>query len=132
MRKNIISLLLSVCVAGIFNSCATFSSPSYDISGVRVEHKKNGYLVDLRVNHAVGDVAAFISKDNWLIVTVVGATVDFDRLRAMEPNGLITECQIVGSRTSVQVTLKLREEFRSCEVIRSPDGTDVSIALFSK
>ncbi len=124
-------LLLLISVF-LFASCSTFLAPTYDVSNIRVEQKKNGYLIDLVARRKLGDVAAIITRDNWLVVTIVGASVDFDRLRSMEPNDLISTCQVVGSKTSVQLTLKLKQEFRSCEVVRGPSDTDVSIALFAK
>ena len=125
-------ILRTFVLAAMFASCATFHSPTYDVSDLRVEQKKNGYLVDLVAHRQIGDVAAFVTRDNWLIITMVDATVDFDRLRAIEPNDLISTCQVVGSKTSVQLTLKLKKEFRSCEVVRGPSITDVSVALFSQ
>ncbi len=132
MRLGRTYLVALVSFAVAFSSCSSFLSPAYDITGIRVEQKKNGFLVDLLARHKLGDVGAIITRDNWLIVTIVGATVDFDNLRSMEPNDLFSMCQVVGSKTSVQLTLKLKQDFRSCEVVRGPTDSDVSIALFSR
>lgn len=97
---------------------------------MRVEKKGNGYLIELSGRKPVKDVTAFISKDNWLIITLVDATVDFDRLRSWKPDDLISSVQIVGYSTSVQLTLKLKENFRSCEVVHPPGSSHIDISLF--
>ncbi len=119
-------------ISVLLTSCATLSGISFDISDIRVEHKLNGYLVELVTGHPIGDVAAIISKDDWLMITIVGSTVDFDRLRAVPSNDLFSECEVVGTRTSVQLTIKLKQKFRSCDVVRDPDDKSVSIALYSQ
>jgi AMIN domain len=116
--------------ATFLSSCASFSPSTYGISDVIVEQKQNGYLIELPAQRPVKDVTAFISKDNWLVITLVGATVDFDRLRTRQPDELIAEVQVVGYATSVQLTLKLKKDFRSCDVIHPPGSDDIGISLF--
>ncbi len=128
-RKTFTAVVL---LAAFFYSCAALSPAEAVVSALRFDQKLNGCLVELVSNRRPGEVEAFITHDNWLIITIVGATVDFDRLRSTEPNDLISMCQVVGSRTSVQLSLKLKQEFRSCEVVRGPSDTNVSIALFAK
>ena len=119
-----------IALAALLGSCATFSSSSYDISDIRVELKQNGSLIELPASRPIKDVTAFISKDDWLIVTLVGASVDFDRLRKREPDDLLSRVQVVGYSTSVQLTLKLKKHFRSCEVVRPPGINTIDISLF--
>ncbi len=97
---------------------------------MRIEKKENGYLVELIVGKPISDVSAFISKDNWLVVTLVDATVDFDRLRSWEPDDLTSSVEVFGYRTSVQLTLKLRINFRSCEVVHAKGSNNIEISLF--
>jgi len=92
---------------------------------------KNGCLVKLQGNGCVQSVAAFISTDDWLIVTLVGATVDFDRLRSWKTDDPFGDIAVVGYRTSVQLTLKLTTKFRSCEVVPNTGSDDVEIDLFN-
>ncbi len=103
---------------------------TYDISDLSVQQKQNGYLIELSAHRPIEDVTAFISKDNWLVITLVGATVDFDRLRMRKPDELISEVQVVGYSTSVQLTLKLKRDFRSCDVIHAPGNSTIDISLF--
>ncbi len=117
-------------IAFFLCSCGSFIPPSYDISNLNVEQKQNGYLVELTAHRPIKDVSAFISKDNWLIITLVGATVDFDRLRTRSPDDLISQVQVVGYSTSVQLTLKLKKDFRSCDVMHPPGSDNIDISLF--
>lgn len=135
--KHIAFLRLLLFLAGIgvttfLDSCATFAPPSYDISDMKVEQKQNGCLIELSAHRPIKDVTAFISKDNWLVITLVGATVDFDRLRTWSPDDLISQVQVVGYSTSVQLTLKLKKSFRSSEVVRPPDSNNIDISLFGE
>jgi hypothetical protein len=127
---RLLHLAAIVTLAVLVSSCATMFTPSYDISGMNVEQKENGYLFELSARRPIKDVTAFISQDNWLVITLVGATVDFDRLRTWPPNDLIARVQVVGYSTSVQLTLKLKKHFHSCDVVRPPDSNNIDIALF--
>ena len=124
-------LLMVILSLTLLSSCATVFSSSYDVSSMTVEKKQNGCLVELSVRKPIKDVSTFISKDNWLVITLVGATVDFDRLRSWEPDDLVSEVQVVGFRTSVQLTLKLKQSFRSCEVVHPTDSDKIDISLFA-
>lgn len=121
-----------VCLGSVsfLSSCASLSPSVYDISDVIVQQKQNGSLIELPAHHPIEDVTAFISKDNWLVITLVGATVDFDRLRTWAPNDLISQVQVVGYSTSVQLTLKLKKDFHSCDVVHPPGSNNIDIALF--
>ncbi len=122
--------LATLLLAASLNSCASFSTSAYDVSGISVQQKENGYLIELAARRPVKEVTAFISKDNWLIITLVGATVDFDRLRTWSPDELISQVQVVGYSTSVQLTLKLRKDFHTCDVVHPPGSNNIDIALF--
>jgi hypothetical protein len=115
----------------LFSSCATLFSSAYDVSAMTVEKKENGCLVELSARKPIKDVSAFVSRDNWLVITLVGATVDFDRLRSWESDDLVSEVEVVGYRTSVQLTLKLKKIFRTCEVVHPKGTNNVEISLFT-
>jgi hypothetical protein len=123
-----LTVLLSLT---LFSSCATVFSSAYDVSAMTVENKENGCLVELSARKPIKDVTAFVSRDNWLVITLVGATVDFDRLRSWESDDLVSEVEVVGYRTSVQLTLKLKKIFRTCEVVRPKGTNNVEISLFT-
>lgn len=115
-----------------FNSCAPMFKSESGISDIYLEHKKNGYLIELQGSRSVKNVAAFISTDNWLVITLVDSDVDFDRLRSWQPEGPISDVEVVGYRTSVQLTLKLKEKFRRCELVPEGESKNIQIALFSQ
>ena len=114
------------------SSCITLFAPNVSVTDMRVEKRGNGYLVELSCRKPIQDVTAFISKDNWLIITLVGATVDFDGLRFRKPDDLVSSVQVVGYSTSVQLTLKLKESFRSCDIVHARSGDNIEISLFSQ
>jgi hypothetical protein len=124
-------LLLVILSLTLLSSCATVFSSAYDVSAMTVEKKDNGCLVELSIRKPIKDISALISRDNWLVITLVGATVDFDRLRSWEPDDLVSEVEVIGFRTSVQLTLKLRQSFRSCEVVHPTDSNKIDISLFA-
>jgi hypothetical protein len=133
MNWSIGSLKFSlIALLALFNSCSVFSPQLFDVSDIAVQKEQNGYLVEISAHRPIGDVSAFISKDNWLVITLVGATVDFDRLRSRRQDDLISEVEVVGFRTSVQLTLKLKQNFRSCEVIHPKETDNIQISLFAQ
>ena len=134
MNENSIALLTfaAAVMLTLLSSCSVLSPAKFDVSDMSVEKEKNGYLVRISVNKPISDVAAFISKDNWLVVTLVGATVDFDRLRSWEPDDLISNVEVIGYKTSVQLTLKLKQSFHSCEVVHMKQGDNIDISLFAQ
>lgn len=123
-------IVLSLIALVLIPSCTPLFRTKAGISDMRIQKKDNGYLVEFACNNKVGDITAFISSDDWLVITLVGISVDFDRLRSMPPNDLYSSVQVVGYRTSIQVTLKLRQKFRSCQIFRNPSNDDVGVALF--
>ena len=134
VNENSIALLTfaAAVMLTLLSSCSVLSPAKFDVSDMSVEKEKNGYLVRISVNKRISDVAAFISKDNWLVVTLVGATVDFDRLRSWEPDDLISNVEVIGYKTSVQLTLKLKQSFHSCEVVHMKQGDNIDISLFAQ
>ncbi len=129
LTRRLVTTILGAAVI-FLGSCATLVSTSYDISDMAVKQKQNGFLIELSAHRPIKEVTAFISKDNWLIITLVGATVDFDRLRTWPPDNLISQVQVVGYSTSVQLTLKLKKDFHTCDVVHPPGSNNIDIALF--
>ena len=134
-RTGWLSLFLVVLAAPslmFLSSCASLYTPMYDVPTMNVEKKINGYLLELSVRKPIEDVSAIVTRDNWLLITLVGATVDFERFRSWKPDDLIAEVQVVGTKTSVQLTVKLKEKFRTCEVTHDKASDNVEISLFSQ
>lgn len=125
-------LVFLVSVALLGNSCMPLFRSQAVVTGIETHERDNGFVVQLTCGRTVGDVSAFISADNWLVITLVGTGVDFDRLRSTPPNDLFSSVQVVGYQSSVQVTLKLRQQFRSCDVVANPQNDDVLISLFAR
>ncbi len=83
------------------------AGPRYDIAGINVEKKMNGYLVTVRANRKLGDYESWLNDNGWFFLTVANATADTTSIKHAETYGAIRQILIFQSPTSVQLTFKV-------------------------
>ena len=126
------SAALAIVVLATAFSCCSFAKPEFDVADLWTESRANGCLVQLSTGRKVEAVEALLTRSDWLIITIPNATVDFDRIRSISPNELVSSVEIIGFRQSVQVSLKLNKKFASCEVVQNKGTRDIVISLIPR
>lgn len=104
------------------------SSP-FDITGVSIERKSNGYLVTVHAMKKIGDVEAWLKPDGWLFVTVANASADTIALSRTKLFGAVRGLLTFQSPTSVQLTFKVAPDVVQAEIVNEPGSHDLLIAL---
>ncbi|MGB2869947.1 MAG: N-acetylmuramoyl-L-alanine amidase [Bacteroidota bacterium] len=108
----------------------SFSAPpEFDITGLDIEKKLNGYLVTLQCNRKLGDVESWLKPDGWLFVTVANARADTVALTSVKPFGAIRGILIFQSPTSVQLTFRVAPDVEQAEVLSDANSDNLLISL---
>jgi N-acetylmuramoyl-L-alanine amidase len=88
-------------------SSTTVPAPQYDIAGIQVEKKLNGYLVTVLANRKLGDYESWLNDNGWFFLTVANAKADTNAIKKAETYGAIRQILTFQSPTSVQITFKV-------------------------
>ena len=85
----------------------TVPTPQYDIAGLQVEKKMNGYLVTVLANRKLGDYESWLNENGWFFLTVANAKADTNAIKRAETYGAIRQILTFQSPTSVQLTFRV-------------------------
>jgi hypothetical protein len=118
-----ISLLLRGCTA---------SPPALKHAMVEVltDSMKNGYLIEIHTRNPVGSVNAFISRERWLIVTIVDSTLTTDKLESYR-SPIVDSVEVAHFRTSLKLAFRLTLPVDAAEVIHENPSRNILISLFA-
>jgi N-acetylmuramoyl-L-alanine amidase len=103
--------------------------PPFDIAGIEVEKKLNGYLLTVLATRKLGDFESWLKPDGWLFVTVANAKADTVALKNTKPFGAIREILAFQSPTSVQITFRVSPDLIQAEVINDPQSNNLLVSL---
>lgn len=98
---------VSVDTSSVAASTLGPSGPRYDIAGIVVEKRMNGYLVTVQANRRLGDYESWLNDNGWFFLTVANATADTNAIKHAQTYGAIRKILIFQSPTSVQLTFKV-------------------------
>jgi hypothetical protein len=128
-------LLVLILILGemifILDSCVPPRNSIFDVSDLTIERKSNGYLICLSANKRIEGIEAFISKSNWLIITIANASMDMNKVKSLKPVGIIQKIEIDKFQSSVQLSMKLSEKGGRVEVVHDPETNNVFVDLFT-
>lgn len=108
------------------------ATPSFDITGIEIEPRLNGYLLTLKARRKLGDYDAFLKQDGWLFVTIADAQADTLAFNKLKFQGVIRRVLAFQSPTSVQLTFKVDPDIIQADVINDDKSNDLVIALHTK
>lgn len=81
--------------------------PRFDIAGIVVEKRMNGYLVTVQANRKLGDYESWLNDNGWFFLTVANATADTNSIKRAQTYGAIRQILTFQSPTSVQLTFRV-------------------------
>jgi len=106
--------------------------PKFDITGIDLEEKLNGYLLTIKASRKLGDFEAFRRPDGWLFVTIADAQADMAALSRYKPVGVLRRILTFQSPTSVQLTFQLSADVVAADPFLDEKSNDLLIALHTK
>jgi len=111
------------------NISASRTNP-FDVSTVKVEEKKNGYLIRIPAAKRFTDYESFIARDGILYATIANAKGDVDRIQATKPVGIISKVEAIQSPTALQLHFRLSRKVESSDIFQDPKSNDLLIPLY--
>lgn len=82
-------------------------APQFDIAGLQVEQKLNGYLVTVLANRKLGDYESWLNENGWFFLTIANAKADTNAIKRATTYGAIRQILTFQSPTSVQLTFRV-------------------------
>ena len=131
LKQRLLLILILGEMIFILNSCIPPRNSIFDVRDLTIERKSNGYLICLSANKHIEGIEAFISKSNWLIITIANASMDMNKVRSLKPVGIIQKIEIDKFESSVQLSMKLSEKGGRVEVVHDPETNDIFVDLFT-
>jgi hypothetical protein len=131
LKRLLFLFLILGGITIILDSCVPPSTSVFDVSDVKIEKKSNGYLIWVTATKRIDDMEAFVSKSNWLIITIANASIDMNKVKSMKPLGIIQKIEIDKFESSVQVSMKLSEKVGRVEVVHDPNTNDIFVDMFT-
>ncbi len=106
------------------------SRAQFDITGIEIEPRLNGYLLTVLASKKLNDVEAWLKGDGWLFVTIPDATADTLALKQARPYGAIRQILVFPSPTSIQLTFRVAPDVMPPpEIINDPESHNLLISL---
>ena len=104
----------------------------FDITGLEIEQRLNGYLLTIKSSRKLGDFEAFLKPDGWLFVTIADAVADTVALSRFKPQSVIRQILTFQSPTSVQLTFQLSREVVQVDPSLEKGSNNLLVALHTK
>jgi len=106
--------------------------PRFDVTGLALEPRINGYLLTIKVSRKLGSYDAFLSPDGWLYVTVNDARADTSVLSRFKAADAIRRVLVFQSPTSVQLTFQVSPDIVLADPMIDNQTQDLLIALHTR
>lgn len=121
-------------ISGSLTVQPSSSASPFDITGLEIEQKANGYLLTIKTSRKIElrNVESLLKQDGWLFVTVAHARADTIALSKIKPTGAVRQILTFQSPTSVQLTFRVSTDIIKAEVLSTPNSNDLLVALHSK
>jgi N-acetylmuramoyl-L-alanine amidase len=107
----------------------TRPSTSFDLTGLSVESKLNGYVIRIASARPFDEFESWIKDDGWLYVTVAGARADVEKINKARPTEVFNKVIAIQNPTSAQLTFKLTKNFVGSEILSDPASNDILLSL---
>jgi N-acetylmuramoyl-L-alanine amidase len=108
---------------------STSPASLFDITGIEIESRLNGYLVTVMATRKLGEMEAWLKPDGWLFLTVANANADTVAISQVKPMGAIRQILTFQSPTSVQLTFKVAPDVIQAEVAADHGSNNLLLSL---
>jgi N-acetylmuramoyl-L-alanine amidase len=113
----------------IFTKEPPAAGSQFDVTGLAIEPRLNGYLLTIKMATKLGNFDAFLSHDGWLYVTINDARADTVALSAFKAPDAIRRVLVFQSPTSVQLTFQVSPEIVQVDPLIDSQNSNLLIAL---
>lgn len=104
--------------------------PKFDVYGVKVEKRSNGYLLRIMTAKKITDYEVWLGRNNWFNITIPNVKVDILAFKNLSIPDLLSDVEVIPYPQSVQVSFKLKPKIKHYEVIEDKESNDILISLY--
>jgi N-acetylmuramoyl-L-alanine amidase len=105
----------------------------FDITGLQVEERLNGYLLTVKTTRKLADVEKWLKRpDGWLFLTIPDAKADIAALNATPPFGAVKKVLAFQSPTSVQITIRVAPDVTDADLLEDTESTNLFVSLHTE
>ncbi len=115
--------------AAVLSVAPVSPTSRFDITGIAIEKKVNGYLMTLQSHRHFEEVETWLKPDGWLFITIANARADTVALQEFKPAGPVKKILTFQSPTSVQLTFRISTDIEQAEVTNDPGSTNLLLSL---
>lgn len=104
----------------------------FDISGVTIEPKLNGYLFTITSSKELKDYELWtkpLGNDTWVYLTIADARADVASIQGMRTSGILKKAMAFQAATSVQLTFKLKGRIQNAEILPAEGNTNLLLTI---
>jgi N-acetylmuramoyl-L-alanine amidase len=108
------------------------SSSPYDLAGLELEEKANGFLIRLQCGRKLADYESWVKEmggDSWLYITLANARADVAKINDIRPTGILKQVLVFQSATSVQLTFRIKGKVSSAELLPAEGSDDILVSI---
>ncbi|MEX2117172.1 MAG: hypothetical protein WEB37_09805 [Bacteroidota bacterium] len=111
-------------------ACSTFSpATKIGLATLTVNEMQNGFLVEIRTENPVSDVAITLPGSRWLIITVPDTLLDTSAI-AVYRSREVDSTEVHRFETATQFAIRLKKPISSAEVIPPSGRKNILISVF--
>ena len=128
-KKFMVSLAIAAGL--VLQSCAVFK-PGASTAVLEVSSRSlmNGHLIQIVIDRPVGTVTAFVSRGNWLIVTLEDSLLDTPDVESFRSQ-FTDSVEVTRFPVALQLAFHLTITVEAVEVIHEEPSPEVLISLFA-
>lgn len=107
------------------------TSSRFDITGLNVESRSNGYLLTIKATRRLG-YFDIILRNGWLYVTIDAAEADTIALSQFKTNDIIRKILVFQYPASVQLTFQVSPDIAQADPVIDHQSENLLVALHTK
>ena len=107
------------------------TEPRFDITGLSMETRSNGYLLAIKATRKLGDCDVIL-RNGWLYVSVDAAQADTIALSRFKTNDIIRKVVVFQYPTSVQLTFQVSPDIAQADPIIDAQTQGLLLGLHTK
>ncbi len=108
------------------------SESPFDVTGLSIESRLNGYLLTIKASRKLSTFDAFLSHDGWLYVTINDAQADTLAISRFKPGDAVRRVLVFQSPTSVQLTFQVSPEIVQVDPMIDNQNSNLLVALHTR
>jgi HAMP domain-containing protein len=122
-------LVLSCAI--FIGACSLFAPLKSTGASIEIEELSNGYLIHIVTDQPVGEVSAFLSSGNWLLITIADSTIEDLSIESIHSE-FVDSAEVNSFPSAVQISLHLTMIVDALDVLHEDQSSNIMISVFTR